>query len=423
MHLFSRRFSFLASALALLLVTSCSSGGGGSDSSSSGSTEVTADADGLRTTCGAVVDGKRFSPISTDRGEPVTLVEVIDSNLLALNNGSENFNIKLHALGNTRGFDNSEARKTLAALATEQLYFFNTGCTEDVGGGAVQVGQVISASGKSFGEVVIRDRIGGVIEDSGACDQAVISNCFKGIVDPSLLEPPTDGETPVEGAGEVTNFLWKPNSESPYNPGGVSILLNPCNARVFINGEEIRDYGGTNGRCVTARSAQSGCSYGSNIKLEAIDAVSGKPFTFNGATSLTIPDGCSRFEFNAGVSSGGSSSVECSVAPASFQYRPSAPECSGNAAVVLSGELQGFFSAQLRLPDGGDRLDEDCADRSCSPYKAQGTVDGAGNVTVCFGAPGDAVLMTDVAYSTVKLAADDSDPGRYCIPDPTLPVN
>ncbi len=100
-------------------------------------------------------------------------------------------------------------------------------------------------------------------------------------------------------AGSITDFLWKPRAESNYNKGLLVIHASPCNLDVVVNGEQLRDYGPGNGRCVTARSTtRSGCGYGSNVKVEIFDSTTGLPYLFpDGNPHYIIPSGCNRTEF------------------------------------------------------------------------------------------------------------------------------
>jgi len=429
----------LTASLILICCVGCSSGGGGDDEGDL--TEATptpvADESGLRTSCGVVTNGALRSPVSTERGEQVQIASVLDSNLVLVNEGGDQRLVKLHGLGGTSAFDNTAARKILEAHASSTLYYFrvSSDCEATIDGESAQMGQLVTADGESLSEELLAANVAGVVETSGECGENLVASCYKelggqagsgtggGAENPDTENPDTGTDSP----GEVTDFLWKPESESAYNPGGLSILLNPCNARVLVNGTEILDYGGTNGRCITARSSRSGCTYGSDVKVEAIDKKTGKPFTFGGATSIRIPNGCDRLEYEGDASGAPTTPSEetpaCETAPATFQYVPASTACGGNAAIVTTGSLASYFSAQLRKADGGDRLDEGCAEKNCSPFKVQFYLDGEGSKTACFGAPGAANLMAEIEYATIKSTGDDSNPVRYCIPDPAVAVN
>jgi len=103
----------------------------------------------------------------------------------------------------------------------------------------------------------------------------------------------------VVSAGQITDFLWKPESDahSP-SPGTLAILVNACNADVRVNGTSLAYSGPSNGRCTTARGPRSGCGYGQNVKVEIIDPVSGVPYFFpTGEPFYIVTNGCNREEF------------------------------------------------------------------------------------------------------------------------------
>lgn len=392
-----------------LLFSACSSGGG---SDSSGDAGSGADADGFKSSCGVLANGSLYNPVAASRGEAVQILFASDSNTLTLQTGSGEKLVKLLGLDDTTSFNNTAAKKLIDAYAGQNAYFFSDGCSAEVKGGTAEVGQVVTEGGVNISELIVGEHVGGNIEATGSCGESNVASCYADLA---------KGEI-ANSDREVKNFLWKPNSESPYNPDGVSILFNPC-AKVLVNGSEVRDYGPSNGRCVTARLAETGCSFGANVKVEVLDKTTGEPYTFNGQPSFTIANGCNRTEFGAGAVHEEGETVACSPATSEFRYIPAAEQCGGNAAVVVSGSLKDAFSIQLRLPDGGDRLDEDCAEASCSPYKVQRYINSDTTKTACFGAPGTAVLMTNLHHSSVKRAGDDRTPPRFCIPDPTVAVN
>lgn len=422
-HLF---ISFLT--LFVFVVLGCDSGGGGSDGDDSGESALVPGSVTERgaTLCGVVVKGDLVNPPDTAEATPVTLVRTIDSNLVEVAADGQSMLVKLHALGATTGFTNTAAQALYSSIsASGSLFYFSAGrCTEQTVAGEAEVGQIVTADGMSFSEQALEQHVAGVVETSGSCGVSSLTSCYTALSDPGSVSAPGAGSAEKKQIGD---FLWKPHSESAYNPGGLSILLNPCNARVVVNSQELVDYPSGNGRCVTVRSGSSGCSFGSNIKVEVFDRTSGAPIYFGDSPSLTIGNGCDRTEFGGVGSSGsedsGSETVACSTMSADVSYSPAHESCAGNAAVTLRGEFASAFSVQLRLPDGGDRLDEACGEAICSPYKVQRYLDGDGVKTACFGAPGNANLMEEVAHTSIKMAGDDSDPDRFCIPDPTIAVN
>lgn len=181
-------------ALSLVAAGCGGSGGGGSDGDSNSDsgdntntdTGSSSDGSGLSTLCGVVSDGSARNPIKLDRGIPVTLAATLDSNEVILTNSAgQQFLVKPQGLGNTRGFKNTASSTLYAELAAEQLYFFSAGdnCTAQLFTGTGQVGQIVTASGKSFSEELIAKKYAGVIETSGACGEEVLAPCFQAIAD------------------------------------------------------------------------------------------------------------------------------------------------------------------------------------------------------------------------------------------------
>lgn len=161
-----------------LLSVSCggsSSGGGDADSGS--------DSSGLMTACGVVLNNTLFNPIRESRGIEVTLVNVLDSNALTLSDGNREFIVKLHGIGGTTGFRNTAARGLFNSLAAEKLYFFSAGnCDAGVIGGRIgMIGSVVTESGISFSEEVVRRKFAGVIEETGGCGEQSVSACLTSI--------------------------------------------------------------------------------------------------------------------------------------------------------------------------------------------------------------------------------------------------
>lgn len=105
--------------------------------------------------------------------------------------------------------------------------------------------------------------------------------------------------TLVPSAGEITRFLWKPQSDGGYNHGLLSILVSACNARIMVNGDELVPFGPGNGFCTTGRNmSKSGCAYGANARVQVFDRDTGAIYLFpGGAEEYIIPNGCNRVEF------------------------------------------------------------------------------------------------------------------------------
>ena len=103
----------------------------------------------------------------------------------------------------------------------------------------------------------------------------------------------------LTSAGDITDFLWKPEADGGYNNGLLVILVDPCEVVVLVNGEELVDFGPGNGRCTTARSlTKSGCGYGTNVQVQVLDSFTRLPYLFpGGLDTYIIPNGCNRTEF------------------------------------------------------------------------------------------------------------------------------
>lgn len=115
---------------------------------------------------------------------------------------------------------------------------------------------------------------------------------------------------------------------------------------------------------------------------------------------------------------------QCTTMPTSVRYRPSDTDCGGNASIVVDNEQFGsVFSIQLRYPDGTDRIIDECESAGCTPLKVQGYIRTDSLTVGCFGAPGNAVALSDINHVSIKREGDDSDPPRYCIADPSVAIN
>lgn len=308
--------SGVASAICVTGMIACGGGGGndddnGSDDNGSDVSGSVSDGGGLRTNCGVINDGAVRNPVSTDRGIPVTLAATLDSNEVILEHDGQQILVKPQGLGSTRGFKNTASSTLYAALAAEPLYFIpaGDGCNAPLATGTGQVGQIVTASGKSFSEELIAAKYAGVIETSGACGEELLATCFQAIAD--------SHEHHVYGPAET------------------------CDASV----------------------------------------------------------------------------------PSNVHYSPTDAACGGNASVTVTGDLSGYFSSQLRYPDGTDRIIESCESPNCTPLKVQQYISGSDSKVACFGAPGNSVALSDINHVSIKRESDDHEPLRYCIPNPAAPVN
>jgi hypothetical protein len=313
----SNCFNFITNCikcLTIILLASCGGGGGGSDTStdtpSGGPQPGSVKTEGA-TLCGVTVNGRYQNPPDFSKGETVTSIQVIDSNLLNVTTTNGNTLIKLQGLGDTAGFNNTKAKKELSAfISGRDFKLFKAGCSEETISGKAEIAQLITETGLSFSEKVVTEYMGGVISKNQGCAGNEFAGCLNTLSKQGLAGTPK--EDPVH---------------------------------------------------------------------------------------------------------------ECQTAPLTVQYRPNLKECNNNAAVILSGTYLRAFSIQLRLPDGGDRLDEDCSLASCTPYKVQRYIDGADTKTACFGAPGNANVMNNIHHTSIKMAGDDNTPERFCIPDMSSAIN
>ena len=241
------------------------------------------------TQCGIVLSGVLTDPIYASQGVRVQVTDVLDANLVMVQRPEGPQLVQLHGVGPATR-TKAAAVAFLRDLAQEGAFLYATGSNCGVttaGGGQGILGQLITESGRSYAEELLQAGFADQVGSSGQCREDLISSCYESIrVEPAILS-----------AGEILDFLWKPSSDGGYNPGKLSILVDACNVTVLANGESIPDFGSGNGRCTTARSQRTGCSYGQNVRVEVIDNSSGLPYYHNGEPFVIVPNGCSRFEF------------------------------------------------------------------------------------------------------------------------------
>ncbi len=251
------------------------------------SNEPSSDSNGrtYTTECGTVHNGETKNPISEDEGEIVVVSQVAGSNSVVIERENGPQLVKLVGLSN----DLSPFQRTLAEsvlkdnLGSAIFYPSQDGCTVNIGAGQGTVGTLINVSTKqSLSEELL---IAGAAKTKSGneCQSDSVLSCY------AALE---DSVAPITG-GPVSEFLWKPASEKD---GNLVVLLNPYSATVFVNGQALQNTGASNGRGTTARATKSGCAFGSNITVEAVDS-QGRVLLFQGKTSLTIANGCNRVEF------------------------------------------------------------------------------------------------------------------------------
>jgi hypothetical protein len=299
-NFFSFIFRFSICILISCALISCAQGGGGSDDDDnseptpidSGSPAVQ-----LSTECGVLVKGSLENPVSSADAEQVEVVSVASSNsVIVRRTGAVQGDIlvKLHGIG-----ESSRPAATIDALellAQGSAYYIPAiptsdsaadSCIVDVPGGLAATGQLFTLSGVSYSESLIRSGVAGEIDPVGACGEERVRACYS-----QLREANT-----ARCAGQITDFLWKPISESGFNEGNPVILVNPCDATVIVNGQSLMDFGPGNGRCNTSRMFSSCGSFGSNIRVEVIDNATGVPYCNGNDPFVIVPNGCDRFEF------------------------------------------------------------------------------------------------------------------------------
>lgn len=293
MHSYITHALRLCLSVSLLAVTACTSGGGDdSDDPGSGGDGGSGDGRNFTSDCGAVSGGSVVNPVSTDDMIFASGAEVVGANLLVLPLANGDALVKLHAIGaGAAGRQATTMRRLEQIIGTGGVYYLPVeGCqVQTPGGGIATTGQVFTASGTNVGEALIETGLVADIDSTGSCNERLIAGCYQELRDASV----------PDSAGEITDFLWKPESEGGYNFGLLSILVNPVGARVLVNGEELWDSGPSNGRGTTARSlSKSGCAYGNNVKVEVLEGLTGIPYSFpDGKLFYTVPNGCQRTEF------------------------------------------------------------------------------------------------------------------------------
>lgn len=110
--------------------------------------------------------------------------------------------------------------------------------------------------------------------------------------------------------------------------------------------------------------------------------------------------------------------------PSTVGYRPSAFECNGNAAVLLSGRERSNYSVVVRR-DGQyndrDPNNPSCGTNRCSPYKTQKKLELPEYQVNCLGASGFSDYFASVNRISIKYTALVSNPSdtsqfeQYCL--------
>jgi hypothetical protein len=252
------------------------------DESSSSTSDANTTMKPFHTDCGTVMNGSLENPVDP-KGGIKGKVTVAGGNLLIMKpEKGGDILIKLHAIGAPyNDAIRSGAERTLKELAKEDAILFPAGesCTTRVESATGSVGQVFTASGKSYSETLLAQGYGRL--ESDGCDASLISSCYGAIVE----------DAAEQYAGEVEELLWKPVSDSN---GKLAIHSSPADTVITVNGEMGQDFGGGNGYANLTRFSKPGCSYGKNVTVKLTNT-KGAPYRLNGKTSITIPDGCQRY--------------------------------------------------------------------------------------------------------------------------------
>jgi hypothetical protein len=236
----------------------------------------------FHTDCGTVIDSSLDNPVDPKDGIKGKAT-ITGANILILTPSTGGpILVKLHALGvpyNQALQDG--AKKALEVLAKEDAIFFPASetCTTQISTSTGMVGQVFTASGKSYSETLLNQGYGRVEGDG--CDASLINVCYSALAEQAALN----------FAGELEAFLWKPISDSN---GKLAIHASPADTIVTVSGETGQDFSGGNGYENLARFSKPGCSYGKNVTVKVTNT-KGAPYRVNGKTTITIPDGCQRY--------------------------------------------------------------------------------------------------------------------------------
>jgi hypothetical protein len=269
-------------SLALILSLTFTSGCVKTEEDSGSSDSSEAKVEPFLTDCGTVSNASLKNPVDPKGGMRGN-VTVAGPNLLIMTPTTGGpILIKFHTLGvpYNQALQNG-AKKALQELAKEEAVFFpaSTSCTTSISTSTGMVGQVFTASGKSYSETLLNQGYGRV--ESDGCDASLIYSCYQAL----------EEKAAQSFAGEVEAFLWKPVSDSN---GKLAIHSTPADTVVTVNGETGQDFSGGNGYANLTRFSKPGCSYGKNVTVKLTNT-NGVPYRVNGKTIITIPDGCQRY--------------------------------------------------------------------------------------------------------------------------------
>lgn len=238
--------------------------------------------------CGVVTSSGLSNPVFESNGFKSTLIDVYSHNLVAIEGPNGPIAVKLHGIDNEISeYQASLALEVLRYLVNRPVVLFEAegDCkvTLESGIDAVIGALFELADGNNIAELLLTDGVS-KSATSDACGGQLLSSCYQQL----------DEAAGVPLGGRIYNFLWKPSSE---RDGNLVILFSPAAERVVVNGENLVDFGPSNGRDSTFRASKNGCAYGSNAKVEAFN-YEGQPFEWPGGKDhYIIPNGCDRTEF------------------------------------------------------------------------------------------------------------------------------
>ena len=279
MEMLKKSFVILTAATLLTAVTACtkedSDDNGISNPGSGGENPKSA----FQTNCGTVIGGSLENPASPSDGFR-SAVTVLGANLLSVNLPSGPLLVKLHGLGTPSDDVAASAQVILKSLATQEGIFIpaDSECTTGSGKDSGALGQIFTVSGESYSEALLSRGLAEVRKDP--CGGELIHTCYKAL----------DDDASKKFAGEIGRLLWKPVADSD---GRLAVHTEPYGASVKVNGELGTNQGAGNGYGSLARFPKAGCAYGGNVQVQVFNE-KGAAYTFNGATTITIPNGCNR---------------------------------------------------------------------------------------------------------------------------------
>jgi len=290
----SNLFNIFAILAIACSVNGCTKSGDGSSDGPGDPPDSGDPSEGFRTECGVVQGGKLYNPVDPKDGDRAT-ARVVGPNLIAIRRNSrmEEF-VKLHGIDVPGSIEQTNKAEALLEdmIAEGEVYFYQVDktCITTVNNGMNGViGQVFSASGKSFAESLIKS--GNADVGTDVCDGELIGACYRALLEDSITPTPTP-EPEYEGPSNPAGFiLWKPVADSD---GRLAIHSVPYGTTIVVDGETGTNRGPGNGYGSLARFRKNGCGYGRKPRIEMIMS-DGSKFMFGDKSFATVPDGCQRW--------------------------------------------------------------------------------------------------------------------------------